>query len=232
MSSCMQATDATATVLHRRVLKLMGNRFELSIAAADEGWAAACLEEAITEIRRIEALLTTFHADSQTQLINAHAGIRPVAVSREVFGLVQRSLKISRLTQGAFDISYGSLDKSLWNFDTHMSSLPDPATAKQLVRLINYRNVLLDAQAGTIFLKEKGMRIGFGGLGTGYASETPRRLLRGRGIQAGVVNAAGDLATWGTQPDGTPWTIGIADPNNRHHPFSQLSIGNMAVATS
>ena len=91
---------------------------------------------------------------SQTNQINAKAGIRPVRVDAEVFALIQRSLRLSELTQGAFDITYGSIDKQLWNFDTTMTRLPDPKTARHLVRLINYRNVQLDAEARTVFLKE------------------------------------------------------------------------------
>jgi thiamine biosynthesis lipoprotein len=154
-----------------------------------------------------------------------------VQVDQEVYDLIYRSLKISKLTQGAFDITYGSIDKSLWNFDTHMTALPDQETARKMVRLINWRNVLLDENNCTVFLKEKGMRIGFGGIGKGYAADKARQLLHRNGVRSGVVNAAGDLITWGQQANGSPWTVGIADPNTKH-PFSYLNISNMAVATS
>ena len=164
--------------------------------------------------------------------INNNAGIAPVKVDKEVFDLIERSLKISSLTQGAFDISYGSIDKRLWNFDKEMTSLPDEKTAKQLVRLINYKNILLDKENCTVFLKEKGMRIGFGGIGKGYAAEKAKHLLKEIGVQSGIVNAAGDLTTWGLQANGKPWTIGIANPESKQHSFSSLNITDMAVATS
>jgi thiamine biosynthesis lipoprotein len=228
----MQAIDTTQQVLHRRVLRLMGNRFEISVLGDDELWANNLIESAISEIRRIERLLTTFNESSQTNLINANAGIKPAKVDKEVFNLLLRSIRISNLTQGAFDISYGSIDKRLWNFDKTMTALPDSATAKKMVRLINYKNIILDREATTVFLKEKGMRIGFGGIGKGYAADRARLVLEQNGVVGGVVNAAGDLTTWGTQPNGKPWTVGIADPNTRQHPFSFLDISNMAVATS
>lgn len=154
-------------------------------------------------------------------------------VDEEMFALIARSLRLSALTQGAFDITYGAIDKRLWNFDTTLTALPDPKIARQLVRLINYRNVVLDAEQRTVFLKEKGMRIGFGGIGKGYAAEQAKRILRNRGVESGIVNAAGDLTTWGTQPNGQPWTIGIADPDQaKHQAFSYLAISDMAVATS
>ena len=81
-------------------------------------------------------------------------------------------------------------------------------------------------------LKNKGMRIGFGGIGKGYAADRAKSVMIGKGIQSGIVNAAGDLITWGMQPNGQPWTIGIADPDRQQHAFSALSISNMAIATS
>ncbi|MES2378704.1 MAG: FAD:protein FMN transferase [Bacteroidota bacterium] len=229
----MSATETRSKLsVHKRVLKLMGNRFEISVVGDDADWADQRIDLAVAEISRIETLLTTFNDDSQTNRINAQAGIAPVKVDEEVYRLIARSLKISELTQGAFDISYGSLDKRLWNFDVNMQALPDPETAKRSVRLINYRNVLLDEENTTVLLKEKGMRIGFGGIGKGYAADRAKLVLQNAGVSGGIVNAAGDLVTWGAQPDGRPWTIAIADPDRADTPFSTLNISNMAIATS
>ena len=225
-------TVSIASDVYRKVLKLMGNRFEISVVADDPLWANECIEEAVEEIRRIEKLFTTFNESSQTSLINRNAGLAPVNVDNEVFELIRRSKRISGITQGAFDITYGSIDKRLWNFDKNMNALPDPGVAKQLVRLINYKNIILDEKNGTVFLKEKGMRIGFGGIGKGYAAECAKALLQKKGIKSGIVNAAGDLTAWGYQPDGKPWTIGIADPNASREIFSHLNITNTSVATS
>jgi thiamine biosynthesis lipoprotein len=155
-----------------------------------------------------------------------------VEVSEEVFSLIQRSIRISELTQGAFDITYGSIDKSLWNFDRNMKSLPSPEKARKMVRLINYRNVILDHGRRTVFLKEKGMRIGFGGIGKGYAAEMAKSVMIKKGVTSGIVNASGDLAAWGYQPNGSPWTIGVAHPDAAHMPFSYMNVTDQAVATS
>jgi thiamine biosynthesis lipoprotein len=185
-----------------------------------------------SEVRRLENLLTTFSETSQTAQINAMAGIAPVSVDQEVFDLISRSIRISELTQGAFDISYGSVDKRLWNFDTKLQVMPTPAEAKKSVYLVNYRNITLNAENSTVFLKEKGMRIGFGGIGKGYAAERAKAVLKAKGIKSGIVNASGDLAVWGNQPNGEPWTIGIADPNLINQPFSKLQLADGAIATS
>lgn len=232
IASCMQTLEALHNGVHRRILKLMGNRFEISVVDNDSILADKHIDAAIDEIRRIEKLLTTFSDESQTNFINKNAGIKPVKVDREVFDLIDRSLKISLLTQGSFDITYGSIDKRLWNFDVTMKELPDKETARKSVKLINFKNIILDQQQETVFLKEKGMRIGFGGIGKGYAADKAKNLLKERGVESGIVNAAGDLITWGTQPNGKPWTIGIANPNNSLTPFSSLNISDMAIATS
>lgn len=212
--------------------KLMGNRFELSVVSADEKWAYSIIDTGIAEISRIEKLLTTFSNDSETNQINNHAGIKPVTVSLETFELIERAVRISTLTQGAFDITYGSVDKSLWNFDQQMKTLPDRVTAKRMVRLINYRNIILDDKNCTVFLRESGMRIGFGGIGKGYAAERAKSLMKEKGARSGVVNASGDLTTWGLQPNGEKWTIGIVNPDASGQVFSYLEISDLAVATS
>jgi FAD:protein FMN transferase len=228
----LAAAIDTELRLFKRGLMLMGNHFEISVVSDDEAWAEERIDMAVDEIRRIERVLTTFKEDSETALINQNAGIKPVKVSQEVFRLIERSKRISEITQGAFDISYGSIDKRLWNFDKNMTSLPDPKLAKQMVRLINYRNIILDEEHQTVFLKEEGMRIGFGGIGKGYAAEMAKAVMQNAGVTSGVVNASGDLAAWGHQPDGKPWTIGIVHPDAAHMPFSYMNVTNMAVATS
>ncbi len=216
----------------KRPQKLMGNAFEITIVVDDEKTAQQHIDAAIDEIRRIEKLLTTFSEESQTHHINQNAGIQPVKVDQEIFDLIERSLRISSITDGYFDISYGGIDKSFWNFDREMKQLPDPELIKEHLKLVNYKNILLNRENQTVFLKEKGMRIGFGGIGKGYAAEMAKRLLQKRGVASGIVNASGDLTTWGNQADGKPWTIGIADPENAQQPFSYMNITDMAIATS
>ncbi|MES2274614.1 MAG: FAD:protein FMN transferase [Bacteroidota bacterium] len=184
----------------------MGTPFEISVVGVDGEWAMERVKSAVAEIKRIDKLLTTLSADSQANLINHSAGIAPVKINGELFKLIDRSLKIAELTQGAFDITYG----------TNLS----------------YRKVELNAAENTVFLKEKSMRIYFGGIAKGYATDRAKYVLQMEGVGSGVINAAGDLITWGLQPDGRQWTIGDADPEQRMKPYSDFNISNMAVATS
>src|SRR3954467_15288665 len=224
--------NATMPFTVRKPFRLMGNHFEITAIHEDVVFANTGIEAAAEEIRRIERLLTTFKEDSETNLINRNAGITPVEVSDETFGIIERSIKISTVTQGAFDITYGSIDKRLWNFDTTMKALPSNSIARRMVKLIDYRNIILDRTHNTVMLKHEGMRIGFGGIGKGYAAEKAKQVMQQMVINSGVVNASGDLTAWGYQPGGMPWTIGIVKPDGSGEVFSYLNITNMAVATS
>ncbi len=215
-----------------RVSKLMGNRFVISVSANNKTEGNQYIDIAEAEIKRIEALLTTFSEDSMTFQINHNAGLNPVKVTSEVFELIQRAQKISELTDGAFDLSYGSLDKRFWNFDKTMTALPDPVQAQKAIHLINYKNIVLDSKNSTVFLRNKGMRIGFGGIGKGYAADQAKKILQEVGVKAGVINASGDLNTWGEHPQNGPWTVSLAHPDSPLKAFSSLKLTNMAVATS
>ncbi|PHN06014.1 FAD:protein FMN transferase [Flavilitoribacter nigricans] len=227
-----KAPTTGQTQVFKRTLLLMGSRFVISVVGQDQTVAEQQIDAAVAEIQRIEHLISSWDETSQTSEINRQAGIAPVKVDTELLELIRRSQKISEITQGAFDISFGSIDKEIWHFDGTMTALPAPDVAKQSVRLINYRNIILDEAAQTIFLKDAGMRIGFGAIGKGYAAEKAKAVLVDAGVTDGIVNAGGDLTVWGHQPDGSPWTIGIANPENKLDAFSYLEISNSAVVTS
>jgi thiamine biosynthesis lipoprotein len=218
--------------LFQRTDLLMGNRFDLGVVAENAAEAKEGLVEAVLEIKRIEGLLTTFNESSQTFLINENAGISPVEVDQDVFDLIARAQKISRLTQGAFDLSYGSLDKRFWNFDQQMTELPSPEKLAESVRLIDYQAIELDTQNRTVFLRNKGMRIGFGGIGKGYAADQAKKRLKQLGFQNGVVNASGDMSAWGMNEQGMPWKVAIVDPDNPSQTIADFDLTNAAVATS
>ena len=210
----------------------MGNNFEFSALSENEKLGREQIACGINEVKRIEKLLTTFSDDSVTNQVNSQAGIQPVAVPREFYDLVFRAQKISTLTKGYFDLSYGSLDKDFWNFNKSLTQLPDKHKARKSVHLIDYKNIILDNDVGTVFLKNKGMRIGFGGIGKGYAADCAKRVMLEAGVNNGIVSASGDLSAWGYQEDGSPWTVGIANPNLKETYFSTLNITNKSVATS
>ena len=179
----------------------------------------------------VKRLISSWDPNSQTAEINRQAGKKAVKVDSELFQLIERSIGISKLTDGAFDISYASMDK-VWNFDGSMKKLPSEEQIAASVAKVGYQNILLDKQKNTVFLKQEGMKIGFGAIGKGYAADKAKALLISKGVSSGIINASGDMNTWGTQPDGSPWTIGIINPMNKEKVFSWFSLEHNAVVTS
>ena len=225
------SAQETEKFAYKQVLKLMGTRFEITAVSTNETLAKNSIDSAIAEIQRIENLISSWKPTSQTSLINANAGISPVKVDRELIGLIIRSKKISELTGGIFDISFASVT-NLWKFDGTQNTLPTKEELAKSVVKINYKNIIVDEQNQTVFLKEKGMRIGFGAIGKGYAANMGRKKMLYLGITDGIVNAAGDLITWGEMENNADWSIGIANPKEKDKIMGWLVISNMAVVTS
>ncbi len=214
-----------------RTLKLMGSRFDITVVAGNQQDSSRYIDAAVAEISRIEKMISSWDSLSETSAIIRYAGIKPVKVDKELFDLISRSIKISELTGGAFDISYASMDR-IWKYDGSMKKLPSDEEIAASVEKVGYKNIILDSQAQTVFLKNKGMRIGFGALGKGYAADKAKQLLISMGATGGIINASGDLNTWGTQPDGNPWLVGITNPLNKNKVFSWFPLDNNAVVTS
>ncbi|MGK0254887.1 MAG: thiamine biosynthesis lipoprotein [Mariniflexile sp.] len=217
--------------VYTRTLKLMGSRFDITVVASTKEEGNNFIDIAINEISRIEKLISSWDANSQTSEIIRNAGIRPVVVDDELFQLIQRCIKISKLTKGAFDISYASMDK-VWHFDGSMTEMPSEEAIKQSVAKVGYQNIILDETNHSVFLKVEGMKIGFGAIGKGYAADKAKALLQKKGVQSGIVNASGDLDAWGAQPDGKDWVVAIVNPLNKQKVFSWMPVNNSAVVTS
>ncbi len=210
---------------------LLGSPFEISVVANDSVQAVFYTELAISELKRIENLISDWIPTTQISLVNQNAGITPVKVDKEVFELVDRAIKISKLTDGAFDISYASMDK-IWKFDGSMKSMPTAETIKKSVEKVGYQNIILNEKDTTIFLKIQGMKLGLGGIGQGYIADKIKEVLKANGCIAGLVNVSGDINTWGKQPDGKDWTVGIVNPLNKNKVFATFPLNDSAVETS
>lgn len=209
----------------------MGSRFEITAVHPDPQKCRAAIDAAYAEIDRIEALISEWRESSKVSEINRQAGVAPVEVPKELANLVRRSLKVSALTDGAFDITFHTVGR-LWNFKSH--SAPVPAKEAIAAALVDtgYRHVVLDEKKSTVFLDRKGTRIGFGAIGKGYAANRAVFVLKEHGVTGGVVNAGGDLVVFGTQENGRPWRIGIANPLDRDKTFAWLDTTEQAVVTS
>ena len=208
----------------------MGSDFEITVVAKTQLEADKQIAIAIGEISRIEALISSWKTTSETSNINKNAGVNPVKVSEELFSLIQRALQISNLTDGAFDISYASMDK-LWKYDGSMTQMPSKEAIKKSVAKVGYQDIIVDPKNSTVFLKNKGMKIGFGAIGKGYAADKAKKLLISNGVSGGIINASGDINSWGSKPSGSSWQVAITNPLNKNKAFAMLPIKD-AVVTS
>ena len=210
--------------IFRRSARLMGDNFEISVVGNDPVWANQHIDIAFNEVSRVEKLLSTFSDDSIINQINRNAGIAPVKVSAEIFNMFKRALQVSELTYGVFDITYASAERDLYKQNSNLLT--------KEVYCVNYKNVVLDAAKTTVFLNKENMRVGFGAISKGYAADRAKYILQMAGVSNGVVNAGGDLLTWGLQPDFTAWTVAAADPEQAAKPYAHINISDMAIATS
>ncbi len=220
-----------AQQIHKRSLGLMGSNFDITVVAQDKATAQAFIDTAVNEIYRIEQLISSWKPDSQTSAINNNAGIKPVKVNKELFDLIKRSKAISKLTDGAFDISFAAIEH-IFSFDGKETSWPSQDVIDASVKNIGYQNIILNENKQTVFLKYKGMRIGFGAIGKGYAADKAKALLIEKGVSGGIINASGDMNTWGTQPDGSAWKVAITNPMDKTKNFGLFDLNREAVVTS
>jgi thiamine biosynthesis lipoprotein len=209
----------------------MGSRFDITVVANDSIQANKYIDTAVAEISRIEKLISSWDDNSQTSEINRNAGIKPVKVDKELFDLIERAIGISKLTDGAFDISYASMDR-IWKFDGSMTKMPSKEEITTSVEKVGYQNIVLDKKNSTVFLKLEGMKIGFGAIGKGYAADKAKKLLISKNVSSGIINASGDMNTWGKQPNGNEWKVAITNPMDKNKVFALLPITNGAVVTS
>ena len=221
MLAVKKTVQGNGLTIFRHTERLMGDDFQISIVGNDPILAAKQIDIAISEISRVEKLLSAFPDDNIINQVNRNAGIKPVKVNPEIFNLISRALQIAELTYGVFDITYSSANKAA-------QYCVDSTT----LTCTNYQKIILNATDTSVFLQEQGMRIGFGANGKGYAADRAKYVLQMAGVSNAVINAGGDLLTWGLQPDMTPWTVATADPEQKNKPYANMNISDMAIATS
>lgn len=199
--------------------------------SVDRAGVQKAFDAALAEIKRIEALMTTWTPDSDLSKVNEAAGKRAVAVSQETFDVVAEAIHASEISDGSFDITFESLH-GLWKFDQDLDPHPpSEADVKAKLGLVNYKHVKLDAKAKTIFLDTPGVRISLGGIAKGYAVDKAVAILDKAGLPSFYVQAGGDLFTRGAKPDSAckpgeikpcAWQTGIRDPRGADGTFFAL----------
>ena len=207
---------------------MMGTEISVRLWHDDPVQGQHLVEQVFAEARRIDLLMSTYIDDSRISDINRRGADEPVIAGNELFRLIQRSLDISLLTRGAFDITYESVGQ---HYDFRNRQRPDQTTVDASRLLIDYRLVELDQAAGTVAFAAKGVRINLGGIAKGYVVERGVDLLRMAGVRNGIVTAGGDSRLLGDRR-GVPWKVGIRDPRVDGEVAMTLPLADEAISTS
>ncbi len=215
-----------------RTHQAMGTEIRFVVYTTDEPKALRAFADGFAEFQRLESLMTTWRADSEVSRINAQAGVAPVKVSPETLEVIEMSDRASKMSNGAFDITFYALH-GLGKFDDDMvKQVPEAAAIKRRLVLVDYRKVIIDHAASTVMLKDKGMAINLGGIAKGYAVDRAAAILKSAGFKDALVQAGGDLMCVGNK-FGQPWTTGIRDPRGpRDAVFAVMKLEDHAFSTA
>ncbi|MFO1426191.1 MAG: FAD:protein FMN transferase [Steroidobacteraceae bacterium] len=213
---------------HQREDAIMGTRIAVELWLDDDARAEAAIDAVMAEMRRIDLLMSHYKPESQLSQINARAGREPVRVDRELFDLIRRSLAFSRITDGAFDITYASVGY-LYDFRRHVH--PDERQIAAALPAVDWRSLQLDAARSTVRFARAGMRIDLGGFAKGYAVDRSIELLRARGGSHAAVTAGGDPRSLGDR-FGRPWVVGIRHPDDPKRVVLRMPLTDTAISTS
>jgi thiamine biosynthesis lipoprotein len=207
---------------------IMGTAVRVELKRDDRAAAEAAATAVMAEMHRIDRVMSPFKPESELSAINRDAAARPVAVSRELFDLIRRSIEFSELSGGAFDVTFSSVGH-LYDYRAHVR--PTEEAIARALPAVGYRHLRLDGKALTVGFARAGVHVDLGGIAKGLAVDNGIALLRARGIREALVSAGGDSRVLGAK-DGRPWIIGIRDPRNSAGMVAKIPLVDAAISTS
>jgi FAD:protein FMN transferase len=226
----LAATPAHAAWVSRGVDGIMGTRIfvELWAEEQDKPRAEQAIDAVMSEMRHIDESMSVYKPTSELSRVNALAATQPVKISRELFDLLTTALEYSRITEGAFDITYASVG---YMYDFRERKRPSEQQIQSALPAVNYRHVLLDAAHSTVRFSQPGVRIDLGGIAKGYSVDRGIEILQASGFTHALVNAGGDSRVIGDR-FGKPWIIGIRHPDHPDQVITRVPLTDRAFSTS
>lgn len=214
----------------QRTESLMGTTVAITVAASSPAEGEAAIEAGFAEIRRLDAMMSLYKDTSEITQVNRAAGKGPVKVSPEMIEVVENAVKVSTMSDGVFDVTIGPL-VVLWQMRLKEGKVPTDAEIAGVRPLVNYRNILVDRKASTIFLKKQGMIMDLGGM-KGYIADRVAGVMKQRGIRNALIALAGDIWALGHREDGKPWRVGVQHPRDKDRTITVLELSDRYVCTS
>ncbi|MBW9172049.1 FAD:protein FMN transferase [Clostridium estertheticum] len=194
--------------------------------------ATKAIEESIIKVCEIDNKMSVFKNDSEISKINTNAGNKPQIVSNDTYYVIQKAIKYCTLSEGAFDITIGPI-VVLWGIGKEGQQIPSSNEVKEKLKIVNYKDIIIDKNDSSAFLKNKKQEIDVGGIAKGYAADEVKNVMIKNGIKSALINLGGNILTLGTKIDGTPWSVGIQDPFKTRGEFAlTISVINKSVVTS
>lgn len=213
---------------YQHSFEVMGTKAKVEFEWNDEQTANDLINQVIEEMNRIDRLMSPFKASSELTLINMQAAKMPLVISTEMFQLLERSIYFSKLTNGAFDISFSSVG---YLFDFHKRQRPSPEQLKSLKDAINYRQIILNKEQQSVFFTDDRVKIDLGGIAKGHSVDQCINLLIKAGVKNAYVNAGGDSRLIGKRGDRL-WYIGVRHPRDDKKLLVNLPLEEIALSTS
>jgi len=213
---------------HSQQAAIMGTKIAVQVWQEDEASAQRAIEDVLAEFRRLDQALSPYIESSELYQVNLRAGRQPVVISAEFYDLLVDSLDYSKLTQGAFDITFASVG---YQYDYRKGVKPSEEALAKSLPLINYHFIQLDPSTHSVSFAREGVHIDLGGIAKGYAVDRGIELLRRAGIEHALVTAGGDSRLLGDHM-GRPWHIGIQAPRNEKGMAAVLPLSDGAISTS
>jgi thiamine biosynthesis lipoprotein len=227
-SSPTSVPEPSGAGWYRHEEAIMGTSVEVELQAASRPQAERAIAAVMAEMHRIDATMSPHKATSELSIVNAHAAEQPVVVSEGMFGLLSRALAFSKLSGGAFDITFAGAGRL---YDYRAGVAPDPAALADALPLIDWRHVRLDPGARSVRFARPGVRIDLGGFAKGHAVDNAVLILRRLGIRNAMVAAGGDSHVMGARGD-RPWTVAIRDPRREGAVVALLPLEDVSISTS
>jgi thiamine biosynthesis lipoprotein len=222
------AGSVHAEWLSRTVDGVMGTRIQVELWSDDRAKGEAAIDAVMDEMRHIDDSMSTYKPTSEVSKVNALAATQVLPISPELFGLLSTALEYSRITEGAFDITYASVG---FMYDFRARKRPSEAQIQAALPAVNYHHVILDPKAQTVHFSQPGVRIDLGGIAKGYSVDKGIEILQARGYTHALVNAGGDSRVIGDRM-GRPWMVGIRHPDHEDQIITRIPITDAAFSTS
>jgi len=230
LCAALSAASCSRSRTMQKTEPIMGTNVTITVVAPTAAQGEAAIEAGMAELKRFDAMMSLYKDSSEITAVNKAAGKRAVKVSREMIEIVTAANEVSMLSKGAFDITVGPL-VVLWQMRLKEGAVPTDKEIARVRPLVNYRNIVIDRKASTLFLKKQGMIMDLGGM-KGYLADRVADLMRKRGINNALIAVAGDIWALGRREDGTPWKIGVQHPRDKDTVLAVLDLSDRYVSTS